>query len=145
MPAEVYEDYIALRCPMLIYEIHSKPTPEKQTRFCMGRAYNPNKRTTQEIIWQLSPMAPKEPLKGAIGMDLFFYLPIPKGTSKALRKDMINGKVRPTTRPDFDNLAYLVTNAMKNLIYHDDAQVVRCLTEKYYSEMPKTVIRVWEM
>lgn len=97
------------------------------------------------IQWQIAPQAPKEWLKGAVAMDLIFYMPIPKGVSKTTRQNMINGTIRPAVKPDFDNLAYIVTNAMKELVYKDDGQVVRCLIEKYYSETPKTVIKVWQI
>lgn len=152
-------DCLHMDGPMLIFEIFGKPEPQKQTQFAVVKpekyfysaprkrvkAYNPSKLTEKMIKWQLGPQAPKDPLQGAIGMDLLFYLPIPKHVSKTTRNLMINGAIRPIVRPDFDNLAYVVTNSMKNLIYRDDSQVVRCLIEKYYSENPRTVIRVWEI
>jgi Holliday junction resolvase RusA-like endonuclease len=130
---------------MLIFEIHAPPTPQKQTRFSRGKAYDPSKLNKQMIQWQVSPQAPREPLSGAIGMELYFYMPIPKATSKARYGQMINGMIRPTSRPDIDNLAYIVTNALKELVYRDDSQIVRLVMEKYYGENPKTVIKVWEI
>lgn len=134
---------------MLIFELHTAPTPQKQTQFRRTpigvRAYDPSRMTKKQIQWQVQPTAPKEPLAGPIGMELTFYMPIPVHTTKLERAQMISGAIRPFKRPDFDNLAYLVTNALKEIVYRDDAQIVRCLIEKYYSEQPRTVIKVWEM
>lgn len=134
---------------MLIFELYTTPTPQKQTEFrrtASGvRAYDPSKMTKTLIQWQISPTAPSEPLRGAISMDLTFYMPIPKHTTRIKRALMLNGTERPITRPDFDNLAYVVTNALKGIVYRDDSQVVRCLIEKYYSDVPKTVIKIMEI
>jgi len=42
----------------------------------------------------------------------------------------------PTTRPDIDNLAYVVTNAMKHMFYWDDSQIVDLNLKKRYAEQP---------
>ena len=75
-------------------------------------------------------------------MHLTFYLPIPKSASKAVRTQMLNEVILPTKRPDFDNLAYLVTNALKEIVYADYAQVTDCTIRKRYSDRPRTVIKI---
>lgn len=129
---------------MLIFEIHTVPKPQKQTQFGKNRAYDPSKQYKQSIQWQIRPYAPKEPLKTPLTVDITFYLPIPKSTSKLLTKQMINGTALPYRRPDLDNLAYVVTNAMKELVYEDDSQIVDLILKKRYGQEPKTVIKVIE-
>ncbi len=142
-------EYVFKRLGMLIFEIHSVPRPQAQTRFRktpLGiRVYDPSKLTKQQIQWQISPSAPKEPFRGSVAMDMTFFMPIPSHTSRVQRALMINGSVRPAKKPDFDNLAYIVTNAFKGIVYRDDGQVVDCAIHKYYSETPKTVVKVWEI
>jgi Holliday junction resolvase RusA-like endonuclease len=141
--------YEPVKVTMLLFEIHSTPKPQIQTRFRRTpigiRVFDPSKLTKQQIIWQISPHAPKEPLRGSIAMDMTFYMPIPVHTTKTERVQMINGTIRPAKRPDFDNLAYIVTNSFKGIVYRDDAQVVDCGIHKYYSETPRTVVKVWEI
>lgn len=129
---------------MLIFEISGIPVPQKQTLFVRktGIAYNPSKKDAEAIQWQIRPTAPDQPLLGAIEMHLYFGLPIPKSTSSVKRRQMINGILLPKTRPDFDNLAYLVTNALKGLVYRDDGQVTDCIIRKRYDEKPRTVIKI---
>jgi Holliday junction resolvase RusA-like endonuclease len=121
------------------------PRPQKQTLFGKKKAYDPSKQQKQAIQWQIRPYAPKEPLNTPLSVDITFYLPIPKGTAKLLKQQMINQTVYPTKRPDIDNLAYIVTNAMKDIVYVDDSQVVDLILRKRYSDTPKTVIKVLEL
>lgn len=130
---------------MMIFEIHSTPVPQKQTVLGKGRFYDPSKKDRESIIWQLRPHAPKEPLTGALSVDITFYLPIPKATSNLTKKQMINNVHFHVKRPDIDNLSYIVVNAMNNLIYTDDSQIVELTLHKRFSEQPKTIVKVMEL
>ena len=129
---------------MYLFEVVGIPVPQKQTQFIRrtGIAYNPSKKDLELLQWQIRPYAPQIPLECAVEMHLTFYLPIPKSASNKLRQQMINGVVLPTKKPDFDNLAYLVTNALKEIVYKDDSLVTDCIIRKRYSDKPRTVIKV---
>ena len=131
---------------MLIFEIHSPPEVQKQTRFRRAGEkiikYDPSQKAKEQIQWQMKPYAPSEPFSGPIKVHLTFYLPIPKATSKVKRRQMVNGVILPFKRPDLDNLAYLITNAMKTIIYVDDSQIVDAHNHKRYGEEPKTVVKI---
>ena len=128
----------------LFFEILGIPVPQKQTRFLRstGIAYNPSKKDENRIRSHLRPSAPKEPFSCPIAMAIYFGMPIPKSSSKSLREAMLAGRVCHIKKPDLDNLAYLVTNALKNLVYSDDSQIVFCITEKGYDENPRTIIKI---
>jgi len=135
---------------MFIFEIHSTPKPQKQTLQGIGfdgrkTFYDPSKMTKKHIQWQIAPHAPKEPLSGAVEVHLTFYMPIPKQMRGIERQAMVNNLAKHYKRPDIDNLAYIVTNAMKGIVYRDDAQICRMVLEKLYGEQPKTVIKVMEV
>lgn len=128
---------------MFLFEISGIPVPQKQTRFTRsGHSYNPSSKDIQQFQWQIRPYAPSEPLVGPVEMHITFYLPIPASTSRIKRIQMMNGVILPTKKPDFDNLAYLVTNALKQIVYSDDSQVTDCIIRKRYSDKPRTVIKV---
>lgn len=129
---------------MLLFEVVGIPVPQKQTKFIRstGIAYNPSKKDVEKVQWQVKPYAPKDPLTCAVEMHLTFYLPIPKSSSSKVRMQMLNGVILPTKKPDFDNLAYLVTNALKEIVYKDDSLVTDCIIRKRYSDKPRTVIKV---
>jgi Holliday junction resolvase RusA-like endonuclease len=130
---------------MMIFEIFCEPKPVRKTQWGKGKVWNPSKQYEETIAWQIRPFAPKEPISGPVAVDMTFYMPIPKGTPALKRKQMLAGIIHHVKRPDRDNLAYPVTNAMKNIIYEDDSQIVMGDTKKLYGEVPKIVIRVREL
>jgi Holliday junction resolvase RusA-like endonuclease len=130
---------------MFIFELPGVPRPQKQTRYARGKFFDPSYLDKAQIRWQIQPYAPDDQLHGPMAMDMTFFMPIPKDVSKSTRQKMVNGTLRPDKRPDFDNLAYIITNALKGLIYRDDGQVVDCCIHKYYGEIPRTVLKVWQL
>lgn len=147
---DVEYDFTKRLYRMYIFEIHSTPKPQQQTE--QGRThsgkrifYDPSKLNKKAIQWQISPHAPSEPLRGAIELHLTFYLPIPKSTRKGDAERMRNNVYKHIRRPDLDNLAYLVTNAMKGIVYYDDSQICKMSFEKMYSDSPRTIIKVMEV
>jgi Holliday junction resolvase RusA-like endonuclease len=72
-------------------------------------------------------------------------MPIPKTTPKAKRRQMNDRIILPICRPDEDNLSYLVTNALKQIVYKDDSQICKKVVHKYYSDDPRTVVTVTKM
>jgi Holliday junction resolvase RusA-like endonuclease len=131
---------------MFIFELHGKPIAQKQTRFtCQcgkGRCYDPSSKDKEHIQWQLKPFAPEVPISGPVEVTMVFFIPIPSGVSKAVKAQMINRVILPDKRPDEDNLAYLISNAMKNIVYDDDKRVCAKHVYKFYGPVAKTVIRV---
>lgn len=127
---------------MFVFEIPLIPVPQKQTRFGRGHAYDPSKKDKETIQWHIKYEHKAELLKCPIKMELLFYLPIPKSASKIRLRQMVNQVILPISKPDVDNLAYLVTNALKGIVYADDAQIVDLILHKRYSEFPATVIKV---
>lgn len=129
---------------MLLFTVDGPPVPQKQTRFIRrtGIAYNPSTKDIQRLQWQIKPYLPSEPLAGPIEMHLTFYLPIPASFNRRIKIQMLHEIILPTKKPDFDNLAYLVTNALKDLVYIDDSQVTDCTIRKRYSDKPRTVIKI---
>ena len=131
---------------MFQFEIHGAPVAQKQTRFTCpcgkGRCYDPSSKDKEHIQWQIKPFAPEVPISGPVEVTMVFFIPIPKGVSKAVREQMLNRVILPDKKPDEDNLAYLVTNAMKEIVYDDDKRVCVKHVYKFYGTEPKTIIRV---
>lgn len=62
------------------------------------------------------------------------FYPVPKSFSKAKREDALNGVIRPTTKPDCDNIIKVVLDALNGVAYYDDKQVISVSCSKYYAE-----------
>lgn len=105
-------------------------------------AYDPSSKDRSRIEWQIKPYAPKEPLDGPINVDVTFYFEVPKSTSGVRRRQMLNQVIHHTKKPDADNCAYLITNAMKKIFYNDDSQIIDLHIHKRYGHQAKTVVKV---
>jgi Holliday junction resolvase RusA-like endonuclease len=129
---------------MYIFEIHGDPIPQKQTQFLRktGIAYDPSSKDRQKIQWQAKPYAPSEPIIGPVSVDLVFYFEPPKSTSSVKRRQMLNHVIHHIKRPDADNCAYLVTNALKGIFYKDDSQIIDLNIHKRYGLLAKTVVKI---
>lgn len=77
-----------------------------------------------------------------LDMRITAYFPIPKSVSKKKREAMINHLVRPTTKSDWDNIGKIVGDALNNIAYHDDKQIVDGQVRKFYSEEPRVVVTI---
>ena len=66
----------------------------------------------------------------------------PKSDTKKLRAAKLNGEIRPTKKPDCDNVAKCVCDALNGMAYADDSQIVELTVEKYYSTIPHVDVEI---
>jgi Holliday junction resolvase RusA-like endonuclease len=129
---------------MFILEIPGDPVPQKQTQFVRktGIAYNPSKSSQDRIRWCVRPYAPSEPLACPVSLKISFYFEPPKSTSGIRRRQMLNGVIHHTKKPDADNCAYLITNALKGIFYVDDSQIIDLSISKRFGSPSKTIVQI---
>lgn len=72
-----------------------------------------------------------------IDMRVMAYYTIPASTSKKKQRLMVEGKIRPTKKPDMDNIVKIVSDALNQVAYRDDAQIVDAQVRKFYAELPR--------
>ena len=83
-------------------------------------------------------------LEGRISIEIVAFLEIPKNTSKKKSIEMLNGNVSPTKKPDIDNIAKSILDALNKFVFKDDNQVTRLIVEKKYAEVEKVYIKIEE-
>lgn len=76
----------------------------------------------------------KEMLIGELRATIHAYYCIPKSKSLKVKQSMLEGLVRPTKKPDIDNVAKCVLDSLNKIAYADDTQVVELIVNKYYAE-----------
>ena len=69
----------------------------------------------------------------------------PKSTGKRARARMLDGELLPTKKPDADNIAKVVLDALNGVAYRDDSQVVRLAVEMEYGEEAGLRVRISEI
>jgi Holliday junction resolvase RusA-like endonuclease len=72
-----------------------------------------------------------------IGLTVIAHYGIPASASKRNRTAMETGEIRPTKKPDADNVLKVVGDSLNGIAYRDDAQVVDALIKKFYSHNPR--------
>lgn len=131
------------------FEVEGKVIGKERPRVNMntGMIYTPNKTKDYEALVQQS-FRLKYPryveLQGRIAIEITAYIKIPNSTSKANKEKMLLGEISPTKKPDIDNIAKSLLDAMNKFIFHDDNQVSKITIEKQYALEDKTKIKVYE-
>lgn len=67
---------------------------------------------------------------------------IPKSTSKKKRLQMLEGKIRPTKKPDIDNILKSVFDSLNQVAFYDDTQIIEIQASKYYSDKSRIEITI---
>lgn len=125
----------------------------KARRFGKGQkarvmTYTPEKTVKYETLIQelFAVKYPNfEPVESALEMELTAGLMIPTSASKKRKKLMEDREIRPTKRPDGDNILKAVMDALEGLAYKNDAQIVKETTEKFYSNRPGLDIKIFQI
>lgn len=79
--------------------------------------------------WNIQNFANK-PLKVIIDV----YMSIPKSFSKKKYEQALKGEIRPVVKPDCDNIAKNINDALNGIVYPDDKQITCLTVNKLYSE-----------
>lgn len=88
------------------------------------------------VMLVASQYAPKELLTSALEMELDFFLQRSKSLPKKIRYH--------TKKPDIDNLAKSVMDALEGIIYANDAQVISLrVTKDYGAPLCRVRIEEW--
>ncbi len=113
-----------------------------------GITYTPKKTVEYETFIKemyVTECRNEKPKEGPVKMSIRAYFPIPKSVSKIKKTSMERGNIRPTKKPDVDNIVKIVGDALNGLAYLDDKQIVSCSVEKFYSSIPRLEIEIEEV
>tara|TARA_R110001606_G_C14929392_1_gene597765 strand:+ start:117 stop:512 length:396 start_codon:yes stop_codon:yes gene_type:complete len=127
----------------MLLVVKGEPLGKERPRFGRGRTYTPKRTVDAENnIKLLAFEAGVEKLDGPLRMRVTFEMKIPKSWPAQSRKEALEGFIRPTKGKDLDNQIKLIGDALNNIAYDDDAQLVEIMAVKRYSADPKTIINI---
>jgi Holliday junction resolvase RusA-like endonuclease len=116
------------------FVVHYPPTPKARPRVCKtGHVYTPQKTIEAENQVKIAfahacrnaNYKPYFPMYKAIKMVVVLYFAKPKRP-----KD----EIYPIVRPDADNCLKLIMDALNNLAFNDDSQIVDLIIKKRYCD-----------
>jgi len=89
--------------------------------------------------WDINNFTDK-PLKAEITV----FMPVPQSYSKKKREQALSNQIRPTVKPDCDNIAKNINDALNGIVYPDDKQIVSLTVNKFYSDNELVSIKISE-
>ena len=110
-----------------------------------GRVYTPTKTMKAEASIQdaaREAMQGQQPLEGPVYVSAAFNMEIPTSWTKGKQSKARSDELMPTAKPDLDNLAKTILDALNGIVYRDDSQVVQMAISKRYSDEPGTFITI---
>lgn len=127
-------------------ELSGEPRGKGRPRFvrATGIAFTPAETRKYESALRFAAqqeMATRSPLEGPLSVLVEAHFPIPQSWSRKKRDQALAGMVRPTTKPDADNLLKNL-DSFNEVVFRDDKQIVDARISKFYSDRPRLVIRV---
>lgn len=79
-----------------------------------------------------------------IKMKIEAFFDIPKTFSKKRTIEAAEGRISPQKKPDVDNIAKIICDALNKVAYKDDTQIVELTIIKKYAVEPKVKITLEE-
>jgi len=81
-------------------------------------------------------------IKKQLRVEIIAYFAVPKSYTRGKRLAAENNIIRPTKKPDCDNIGKIVCDALNGAAWDDDAQVVDMRVEKWYTSGDER-LEVW--
>ena len=128
--------------------IPGQPVPQGRPRFSAKpflHAYDPKPSVDYKVKAAALRNMPQKPLSGELEVEVHVYKETLKSFSKAKKIDAEARILRPITKPDADNYAKGILDALKGIVWEDDGQVVDLIARKYYSMEPRAEVFVRQL
>ena len=123
-------------------EPKGKGRPRFNTR--TGHAITPKDTVNYESLVRLEYAQQTDGFRfqddAMLDMRILAYYSIPHSKSKKVKAAMLNNEIRPTKKPDMDNVVKIIADSLNQVAYRDDTQIVDCQCRKFYSEQPRVEV-----
>lgn len=114
-------------------EVQAKQRPKFNGRF----AYTPKETVSYENLVKLQYQAQcgnhRYPDDVPLIVAIFAHIEPPQSASNIKKTRMLNQAEYPLKKPDVDNVAKIILDALNGIAYRDDKQVVTLIVKKSYA------------
>lgn len=121
------------------------PKERPRTVFAGTHTYTPRRtRAFARLVADFArpAMMGLAPFTGPVEVEITFVVAVPRSWDVRRRAEALDGKILPTVRPDLDNTAKNVMDALCGLVFKDDALICRKLVEKVYGAEAEVRVRI---
>lgn len=132
------------------FSVPGKPFGKQRPKFSRAgqyvKTYTPDETTSYEnwvrLMYSNAAKGRMFPDGAMLDVRIIAYYEVPKSVSKKKRKEMLEHRVRPTKKPDWDNIGKIICDSLNLVAYHDDSAVVDAQVRKFYSENPRVDVTI---
>lgn len=135
---------------MIAFTIPGAPQGKARARTCRnGHTYTPDNTVLYEnlvkteFLRQCGRRRLSADDRPALSMEIIAVYPVPASYSKRKRVAALAGDLLPAKKPDADNVAKIIADALGGLAYIDDAQITDLSVMKRYGEQPEVRVKLW--
>jgi Holliday junction resolvase RusA-like endonuclease len=136
---------------MVTYLVEGNPVGKGRPKFARRgnfvSTYTPTKtRDYEDLIKDAArkAMGSNELLETPVTVAIYITVPIPSSYSKKRTEACLSGSERPIKKPDIDNVAKCFLDAMNEIVYKDDTQVLTLHITKVYGTVGMVEVMVKE-
>lgn len=127
-------------------EVSGQPVGKGRPRFTKtGQVYTPPKTREYEqrihaSAWAAMKEQKIEPTEKFVHLEVTAFMEIPKSWSKIKQLEAEYGVIKPTCKPDLDNIVKSVGDGLENVVYYSDKQVTSINAKKVYCHPEKGAV-----
>lgn len=131
--------------PVVRFRVAGKPVAKGRPRVTRNGAFTPAHTRKYEQLVALhaqQAMEGRPLIEEAVALTITVFLPIPQSWSKRKKREAEMGLIAPITRPDVDNYAKLIGDALNGIVWRDDSQIAELRVSKRFALAPAVEIEV---
>lgn len=122
-----------------------KGRPKFARRGNFVTTYTPEKTASYENLVKVKAeeaMCGRNAIEGAVCVEISLYVTPPASWSQKKQRAALDGDVFPTSKPDVDNVIKGIFDAMNEIVWKDDKQVVDVVVRKRYAQTARAHVEV---
>ncbi len=122
-----------------------KGRPKFARRGNFVTTYTPEKTASYENLVKVKAeeaMQGRQVIEGAVSVVIWLFVTPPASWSQKKQRAALDGVVFPTSKPDADNCIKGIFDAMNEIVFRDDKQVVDLVVSKRYAATAMAKVRV---
>ncbi len=135
------------------FSVPGQPFGKQRPKFSRAgqyvKTYTPEETVNYEnlvkVMYQQAAKGKMFSQDAMLDVRIIAYYDIPKSTSKKKRRAMLEHKIRPSKKPDWDNIGKIICDSLNLVAYHDDSAVVDAQVRKFYSENPRVDVTILQI
>jgi len=136
---------------LMTYMVEGNPVGKGRPKFARRgnfvSTYTPTKTRDYETVIKEAAkkaMGSNEPLETPVTVAIYITVPVPQSYSKKRTEACLKDIERPIKKPDIDNIAKCFLDAMNDIVYKDDTQVLTLHVTKVYGTVGMVEVMVKE-